>query len=416
MKRKIRLLLLTLLLAAGLSAGPAVEKARPASATPRLTAAQRTADFDCMVKTLKKNYPYFGVNERVNHVDWLSLQPAYRKRAAAARTDAAFAAVLTEDLDQLHNGHTGLLSAEFVAECRRVYSQNTALFAPWLAQLNSSAAVRRYGTSDVSSTSSGAAVSSSPAVFSSNIDTAVLRGGQVAYLAIRSFATEYMQSDMAAVEPFLRQQKDAAALILDIRNNGGGDSRYWSDHLMPLLVNQPLTESLYYTYRGGAYGETFLKAFIPAGYAGCMSIAELEKRNLPALPPEVRTDFQYATQDSFTVSPQNPVGFHGRVYLLVNGGVFSSSEGFAAFAKATGFAKLVGSRTGGDGLGFDPAVCTLPNSGYIFRFPEDMGLNSDGSSNFETRTVPDIPVVNDYFNRVNLANDTSVRAVLQDMA
>lgn len=77
----------------------------------------------------------------------------------------------------------------------------------------------------------------------------------------------------------------------------------------------------------------------------------------------------------------------------------------------TGFATLVGERTGGDGMGDDPAICVLPNSGYLFRFTKEMGLTSDGTSNFEHKTEPDIKVsakVNS-----NLSNDEAVQVVLK---
>lgn len=90
--------------------------------------------------------------------------------------------------------------------------------------------------------------------------------------------------------------------------------------------------------------------------------------------------------------PKNSVEFKGKIYLLVDGQVFSSSEAFAAFAKSTGFATLVGERTGGDGLGDDPAICVLSNSGYVFRFTKEMGLTSNGTCNFEHKTEPDITV------------------------
>ena len=72
--------------------------------------------------------------------------------------------------------------------------------------------------------------------------------------------------------------------------------------------------------------------------------------------------------------------------------VYSSAESFAVWANATGLATLVGTRTGGDGIGFDPLVVALPNSGIVVRFPADMGINPDGSVNEESQTVPDVVV------------------------
>lgn len=74
----------------------------------------------------------------------------------------------------------------------------------------------------------------------------------------------------------------------------------------------------------------------------------------------------------------------------MDGAVFSASEGLAAFAKSTGFATVVGERTGGDGLGIEPILAVLPNSKVVFSFSLEMGLVADGSCNEEVKTVPDI--------------------------
>lgn len=44
----------------------------------------------------------------------------------------------------------------------------------------------------------------------------------------------------------------------------------------------------------------------------------------------------------------------------------------------------------------DPAVVSLPNSGLLVRFPMEMGLNPDGTSNEETHTEPDVYVEQSY--------------------
>ena len=78
--------------------------------------------------------------------------------------------------------------------------------------------------------------------------------------------------------------------------------------------------------------------------------------------------------------------------MLVGPGVYSASEMFAIFCKDTGFAPLVGQTTGGDGIGVDPMVCVLPNSGIAYQFTTINGLNLSGGSNQEMGTEPDIVV------------------------
>ncbi len=65
-------------------------------------------------------------------------------------------------------------------------------------------------------------------------------------------------------------------------------------------------------------------------------------------------------------------------------GSFSSSEGFAVFCKNSGWATVVGNEnSGGDGIGVDPILFSLPNSGLVIRSTSQKGLNKDGSSNIQ---------------------------------
>lgn len=73
-----------------------------------------------------------------------------------------------------------------------------------------------------------------------------------------------------------------------------------------------------------------------------------------------------------------PSPYPGKIWVLVDEGVYSASENFAAFCKNTGFATLVGEPTGGDGGIADPMLFALPESGLVVRFSVFYGLNADG--------------------------------------
>jgi hypothetical protein len=97
--------------------------------------------------------------------------------------------------------------------------------------------------------------------------------------------------------------------------------------------------------------------------------------------------------------------------ILFLNGVLIKSLAFTIFAKSTNFATLIGERTGGDGIGFDLAICTLPNSGFAFRFTQEIGLNSDGTYNFEYKTEPDIKVSAKIGS--SYSNDEAIQTVLK---
>jgi C-terminal processing protease CtpA/Prc len=244
-----------------------------------------------------------------------------------------------------------------------------------------------------------------------NVTIKNIEKGKTAYISIHSFISFNIDSDMQIIKPYLRSIKDYKALIIDIRGNGGGDSTYWSDNIVPMLINKSMDDTQYIAYRGGDFVEQFIKNRMKYGYEKMNPISDIYKENLKNLPPELKDTFKYYWKNVNRYEPKSSIGFKGKIYLLVDGCVFSSSEAFAAFAKSTGFAVLVGEKTGGDGLGDGPAVCALPNSGYVFEFTKEMGLVSDGACNFEHKTEPDIKVSAKYGS--NISNDEAIQTVLK---
>lgn len=386
-------------------------KTPPANSSEKqLTQAQKLADFEYMYDILRDNYPYFGVAKREG-IDWLANHSAYRKDIKETRNDEEFRAMLDSILQDLQNGHVSMFKSG--ADSPESYTYSRSLYntvqgrAPWKNVMNNPKAEARYGVAGNSSVSpQSGAQESSDQISPNNVSTRMLKNNTVAYLCMNSFNHFNVEPDQKIIRPFLESIGGAKALILDIRSNGGGDDAYWMN-LVANLIRRPVTFTERMVFRGGAYEKPFLQS----SYSGVPFFPISTLKNVPKLPPEVKTDFASWRSDTSQISPDKPVAFHGKIYLLVSGNVFSSSEKFAVFCKSTGFATIVGTRTGGDGIGCDPALCMLPNSGYIFRFPMEMGLNPNGSSNFEAGTEPDISVQSDNVS-ADLENQPAVQAVL----
>lgn len=376
--------------------------------TKQLTQEEKLDDFEYMYTILKENYPYFEVNKRLNGIDWLSKKNEYISKIKSTDNDDSFFNTLQNILSGLNNGHTDMLDRNFYYYAKSIYEKDSKSNEEWIKQLNDSKAVNRY--SNLQSVGQVSQLSSNDVIYD-NVKTNILEKAKVAYLSIHSFNTFNIQGDMKVIKPYLQSIKNYKTLIIDIRGNGGGDSSYWADNIVPMLINKPLDDTQYLAFRGGSFVEQFIKCRFGFGYKKLEPISNIYKENLKNLPPEVKEEFKYYSQNKIHYEPKNSIGFSGRIYLLVDGNVFSSAEAFAAFAKSTGFATLVGERTGGDGIGFDPAVCVLPNSGYVFRFTLEMGLTSDGSCNFEHRTEPDIKVSSKVSS--NPSKDEAIQTVLK---
>jgi C-terminal processing protease CtpA/Prc len=215
-------------------------------------------------------------------------------------------------------------------------------------------------------------------------ETEIIKDKTAAYLKVSSLSAFYVDKDREGIHNFLEKVKDYPYLIIDIRGNGGGSEQYYIQNIIAPLTDKTLKTSFYMAFRPGDYIKHFM---VSRGI-----IAESIKKLPEGLnyPPELKTNFSKFLYAEKNIEPQDSVGFKGKIYLLVDDYVYSSAESFAAVAKSTGWAKLVGTYTGGDGIGIDPAIFALPNSGLIVRFPLEMGLNPDGTSNEEKHTAPDI--------------------------
>lgn len=221
-------------------------------------------------------------------------------------------------------------------------------------------------------------------------------GGQVVYVQVLSMlsGSNDIAYDMKTLREFLQSRGDINAIIVDIRGNGGGSDTYWQT-LVAMLANGPVSSPCGVAWRDSEFVKPFMQDknvdALPA--APQSDLLSAQSSGQGTFPPEILTgEFVAPKAWTRTVDPDNSLNYQGKVFLLVDGYVFSSAESFAAFCKGSKWATVVGSYTGGDGIGFDPLIVTLPNSGMIVRFPGDMGLNPDWSANEEFHTSPDIRV------------------------
>lgn len=374
-----------------------------------LTEKQKLEDFQYMYSILKENYPFFEVNKRLSGVDFLAKKEEYIKRIKETYTDKEFYDALAGILNDLHNGHINMFNGDTYVMYKTLYKDFPG-GARWYQELNKKVAIDRY-KKDTTTSQSNNAPSMESYVIPNNYETSIIEKGEVAYLRIGSLNSSNVDEDMKGIKPFLREVKDYKTLIIDIRGNGGGDSRYWSDNLVPMLISKPYTDIQYFVYRGGKFQEKFIKSKINKDFSSLDKVSDIDKEGLKNAPPELKKEFNYYEKIQWTINPKDSIGFTGKIFLIVDNKVFSSSEMLAVFCKDTGFATIVGEKTGGDGIGNDPLLCTLPNSGYVFRFPHVLGLHMDGTCDEEFKIAPDIeaPV-----NRgKSLSVDPAVKKILE---
>ena len=358
----------------------------------QLTAEERVNDYTYLCSMLDQNYPYFGILQRQHNFDWRKHQEDYESAVLSTKNDSQFIRVIGDFLRGFKQGHTSLVTPEVYPWFLAAYSPENLesygteiveMFKPWILALREEKVQERYATWRPSR-----AQANSPTLqnMPSGLKIEILEESRIAYLAVKSFVHHNIETDAPTILSFYERIKEYPHLIIDIRGNGGGSDNYWMNNIMGPLIGEPLVLERYRFIRGGD-----LSAGILAADQLGPTNTLLTSLEIP-VPSEVESDFAYGIKSTSRIEPVNSVGFKGEIYLLVDEGVFSAAEGFAAFASASGWATLVGRPTRGDGMSIDPILLALPNSGLLVQFPIILALNPDGSANAEVGTIPHILV------------------------
>jgi hypothetical protein len=143
---------------------------------------------------------------------------------------------------------------------------------------------------------------------------------------------------------FLKIKNDSIKnLIIDIRNNGGGDSRL-GDELLQYLTDKPVSQFSKMELKVSSEIKKFYKDFLP-GFIRWMPIQYLHPFGWKV----------WCTKEGeiavFSLDPEtpdkNPLTFKGNIYLLIGSGTFSSAVAFATAIKDYNLGKIIGEETGG---------------------------------------------------------------------
>jgi hypothetical protein len=133
-------------------------------------------------------------------------------------------------------------------------------------------------------------------------------------------------------------------LIIDLRDNGGGDDDSWVEGVMPYIAGKP--------FRTGSHYRKRVIVADPSRHEVAGSVVDGQ------------------IEDWFQPQPRNPLRFTGRVYVVVGPGTYSSAVVMSNVIQDFGFGLIAGS---GDGVRTEISGgarrTTLPNSGLILVTP-----------------------------------------------
>ena len=437
--------------------------------TVSLTLADFLYDFDYMMQAMEDSFPYFGMAERKLGVDIRELgrearaiieNYPYSRQAFAYELGIAledmpemdrhvfYSIIYCEFFRPLRGfGHNTIMnfmffnphatpgSTAFEQNARQTFSNpNVAEFYQEQASLFMNLAEYQpylfhfYFPNMYLPTDSTTRFQPSPNT------TGIIEEGRIAYINMPNFFVFNLRNYIWEFTSFYREIQNYDHLIIDIRENGGGNLEF-----ARLMVMYPLIRDrdnmpdlpLYSFFKDSELGRFWGEAYIELEINNLRSMPETEYLltiddilSTSTLPYLNQDDLQHLgygvrfnvglgaiTSDHVfrqTGRREMPhIPFHGQIWLLTSERNASASALFARQAKYTGFATLVGGHTGGLYTMAPVAYRFLPNTGIIISWDHDYLTDRYG------RALNEFPTTPHYFNREDM---DALETVLQMIA
>ena len=362
---------------------------------PYFSTADVLRDLDHMFAVMDKNYPHFSTLKRVYGIDRDEVYERYVEKikdmGESIRIDEVLWLYSYALYEFNYLGHLFMHSASWHQSMLESYAIMDERYdergvARGNAALTTPVSVKAYAwLTENMSEDEQADVENDASVTTEKNLTFELLNDDTAYMKIESFFIANPERDRDVIFDFYRQIADYDNLIIDLQDNSGGYQLYWEENVISPNITKPLTHSSYSLLK------TSTHKWAKVGEYNKYSSDYKTVSELPEMTDEILAEFDAVYRNDITIEPLSDTKmFGGNIYFLVGGGTHSASDTLASFAKATGFATIVGTNTGGDGSGvLRIEMFTLPRTGLIFQCSTFYPLTPDGSSNTAYGTAPD---------------------------
>lgn len=355
--------------------------------TQFLSEAKMLEDYDTMWNIIEENYPYMGVAARVTGNDFNNVKNTYRQYIIGNTTKIGFKEIINSCLSQFRGtGHMSMIFNDstyaYNLEVNKGYSGHCKLIYD---ALNNKVSRQFYNYKQTNNKKETENTSGKVGVFSNtvNFTTKEYDDIQTSYIKIPTFKNPQM--NISALKQYFNEIADYKNCIIDLRGNMGGSDNYWYNGIVEPNLKEDISVSYYALAKGN-----LSKKYIESDNDPCFSIKNFDYSKLTNIKLDDVTDMEYYYERKENYKKASNPLFKGNFYVLTDKSNYSAAEGFIQFCKRTGFAKLIGETTSGDGMGKDPMIVALPNSGICLQFSTAYTLNKDGSSNEEKGTQPDM--------------------------
>ena len=239
---------------------------------------------------------------------------------------------------------------------------------------------------------------------------------KIGYIRIENLAHANINVDSYKVKKCLNNFKNFETLIIDLRGNYGGDSTYFTDMFLPMIIKKNLHMENY----------SLIRSITPA----TKNIKDIKKiDNNIELKDKLKKQSGYI-KNRYTyyyklytnvIKNKDSIEYDGKLYFLIDENTASSAAYFAALVKDTKLGILVGNNTMPESIGNDAAMYILPMSKLLLRINDELILSNDldfGNNRQLTNGViyPNIFTnsnLNDNLNYNSAKYDNCINAILE---
>jgi hypothetical protein len=176
-----------------------------------------------------------------------------------------------------------------------------------------------------------------------------------------------------AFQTFL--ENDAQALVIDLRNNPGGDNSF-SDPMISWIADRPFRFASKFLVRSSDEAAASNQARLDASSDALKGVSGLYAKAYEATPRGETFEF-----DIPLAEPREGARFEGKVYVLVNRHSYSNAVNAASIFQDYGWGKIAGELTADFATTYGAMEdFTLPNTGFKVGFPKAFIIRPSGDA------------------------------------
>lgn len=242
--------------------------------------------------------------------------------------------------------------------------------------------------------------------------------GDIAYLYPGPFyAVETPETmwDPSAFALFIDQSfetfldANAKALIIDLRDNPGGDNSF-SDVMVAWFADEPFRFASQFLVRSSRQSEASNQARIDAFPQSAEGVSGLFAEAYASTPYGETFPFEIPE-----AAPRSGARFDGPVFALIDRYSYSNAASVAALLQDYGFAVILGEETSDLPTSYGAMESfTLPNSGLVVGYPKALIIRPSGDMS-DRGVVPDIAIGRPVFSETDVVLDTALEIVREQL-